>query len=77
MHRKEDIEFVMRISKHFDTEILKPRSTRLRQDLMYLGRWQFIKDWIDLRVGTSKEINELAARLVDEVLISKRSPKCS
>jgi hypothetical protein len=66
------------LSKQYDEELTKQLSSRTRLDLMYLGRWQYIKDWIEIRFekliirnGTTKEISDLYSRLKANVNNSK------
>lgn len=67
LHHEEDLAFVMKLSKKYDEEVKKQKSSKMRQDIMYLGRWQYIKDWVSLRLNSTPEIDALHLRLNKDV----------
>lgn len=75
-HHNQDVHFVTRISKLFDDEIAKQTIPRLKIELLYMGRWQFIKDWVNLRAETSREMKQLSFRIMTEVLLINESLNC-
>ena len=45
----EDYHFISRISDRFDQQVKETKEEKVKNELLYLGRWQFIKDWLSQR----------------------------
>ncbi|KAL5037683.1 hypothetical protein RTP6_005079 [Batrachochytrium dendrobatidis] len=59
----EDTKFIETIGKLFDLEVARDQKEKRRKDLLYLGKWQFVKDWIEQRALTDPLIKTLFEQL--------------
>ena len=62
----EDLNFVTQISRRFDYEVAHVQSEKAKNDLLFLGRWQFIRDWL-LERQEAPEMQALLRRIKQEV----------
>ncbi|KAI8925785.1 hypothetical protein BC831DRAFT_459444 [Entophlyctis helioformis] len=64
--KEAEKRFLVRVSELFDKELAKKQPEKRRKDLTYLGRWRFVKDWIEERAPFDATLRDLHARLKEQ-----------
>nr|KAJ3422809.1 hypothetical protein HK105_006247 [Polyrhizophydium stewartii] len=69
---KEELAFVSRVGDLFPLELSKKQPEKRRKDLQYLGRWHFVKDWVEERAQTCPVLMQLSEKLKQNPAVYKR-----
>ncbi|KAH6575090.1 hypothetical protein BASA62_002127 [Batrachochytrium salamandrivorans] len=69
---KEELSFIEMVGNLFPLEVEKSQSEKSKKDILYLGRWSFVKSWIEQRASSDTLLKDLFEKLEKNPTYYKR-----